>query len=808
MEIEKLNNFITKNDVQYDLFETRESKLTYVGNNLEIERFKSEEKLKIYNQNLTLHESKVLKLKRELAVNETKYQELDIKVASTLNQSENEKDSLMNMKNTKQREADKLGYCSDILDRATTVGKKYETRFSIIEDINNEDFVIAHLVKFPVNFGIIGIVEELLEWDAAYRKSILVSAADWMKACVVKDVDKMIQLASYLKEKNLPRFKIIPLSAIKYVKKDIFPRLSLDVLGNLADFVRSDIAGLPIFLFGNILLVRNCITAFELSKHGYRTVTLDGELFEPYASTLSFDFRSKISDLTRDIILNEPVKSIINSALHLNNQLNKKIQESARISSIINKKESNLVSLTGTLTDAKLNFDHLKNLIKELSNDIEKIEPEIVELKILIQNIVNKLYVINKRLSVVSLSKANYNEKKQSLNVNSDTKAQLAIMSLRKEEHLKAIEQSEIKLREYITSLTSIENELNISIDIGSELTSEILNLSTEHTGLLEQIESRQTTVDTLERNLVELRNEEQKTIDTSGESYSILQVYEDKLKVLSSKERELSKQFNSMDKESVIIKKDINAISSQEVQTQNDLLWIGYKDLVAPEEFDIDGMISELESEKEVIRQGLNLKADENYVQVAEGYRSMSTRKNELESERNSIVLFIEEIVKEKKTVFMEAFDRVDGDIRKTFSEVTGGSAYLQIENTDDIFSAGLSYLVSFPGKPPRESTALSGGEKTMAATIFLLAIQCLRPSPFYLMDEVDAHLDAQNTERLSKILFERAKGNQILMVTLKDSTVAKADQIFGVYPKSGLSQVIFYKNPKHIPLAQVAIE
>ena len=181
-------------------------------------------------------------------------------------------------------------------------------------------------------------------------------------------------------------------------------------------------------------------------------------------------------------------------------------------------------------------------MIKELSNDIEKIEPEIVELKILIQNIVNKLYVINKRLSIVSLSKANYNEKKLSLNVNSDAKAQLAIMSLRKEEHLKAIEQSEIKLREHITSLTSIENELNISIDIGSELTSEILNLSTEHTGLIEQIESRRTTVDTLERNLVELRNEEQKTIDTSGESYSILQVYEDKLKVLSSKERECIK--------------------------------------------------------------------------------------------------------------------------------------------------------------------------------------------------------------------------------------------------------------------------
>jgi chromosome segregation protein len=98
-----------------------------------------------------------------------------------------------------------------------------------------------------------------------------------------------------------------------------------------------------------------------------------------------------------------------------------------------------------------------------------------------------------------------------------------------------------------------------------------------------------------------------------------------------------------------------------------------------------------------------------------------------------------------------------------------------------------------------------LSGGEKTMAATIFLLALQALKPSPFYLMDEVDAHLDAQNTEKLSKVLFERSKGNQIIMVTLKDSTVAKADQIFGVYPKSGLSQVVHYRNPSHVPLAEV---
>ncbi|HET8793447.1 MAG TPA: hypothetical protein VFM31_06620, partial [Nitrososphaeraceae archaeon] len=87
---------------------------------------------------------------------------------------------------------------------------------------------------------------------------------------------------------------------------------------------------------------------------------------------------------------------------------------------------------------------------------------------------------------------------------------------------------------------------------------------------------------------------------------------------------------------------------------------------------------------------------------------------------------------------------------------------------------------------------------EKTMAATIFLLALQTIKPSPFYLMDEVDAHLDAQNTETLSNILFERSKNNQIIMVTLKDSTISKVEQVYGVFPKEGISQIIKYKYPK----------
>ena len=111
---------------------------------------------------------------------------------------------------------------------------------------------------------------------------------------------------------------------------------------------------------------------------------------------------------------------------------------------------------------------------------------------------------------------------------------------------------------------------------------------------------------------------------------------------------------------------------------------------------------------------------------------------------------------------------------------------------------------MVQFPGKSGRESRALSGGEKTMAATIFLLALQSLKPSPFYLMDEVDAHLDTENNERLSKVLLMRSKDNQIIMVTLKDTSVGKAHMIYGVYPKEGMSQIVRYRHPKQEPLTE----
>jgi chromosome segregation protein len=393
----------------------------------------------------------------------------------------------------------------------------------------------------------------------------------------------------------------------------------------------------------------------------------------------------------------------------------------------------------------------------------------------------------------------------QSIGDEPSSKSELAAKNFERNQTIKAIDMANIELGQATSMLGGLEGRLELDGRQLGEMDGEKERLVLELEQRKRQIEELRSKSQTLEAELKALRDQEQQIIDSSGSAYGVLQEYERKIKALAENERRLSKEHNVIERESALLRKDVSDLTAEESRQTNDLVWLGYKNLL--DEMDVGGAIKELSDEYECVKSRINLRADEAYVQVMDGYRGMSTRRNQLESERNSIVSFIEQIVKEKEKVFMEAFQRVDGDIRNTFEKMTGGAAWLAIENPTDIFSSGVMLLVRFPGKNvPRESTALSGGEKTVAATVFLLALQSLKPSPFYLMDEVDAHLDAQNTERLSKVLLERSRDNQIITVTLKDTTVAKATLIYGVYPREGVSQVVKYKNPAQVPLAQIS--
>jgi chromosome segregation protein len=229
-------------------------------------------------------------------------------------------------------------------------------------------------------------------------------------------------------------------------------------------------------------------------------------------------------------------------------------------------------------------------------------------------------------------------------------------------------------------------------------------------------------------------------------------------------------------------------------MQTEyNTLRMFGYE---SPIEY-VDGcetVLSFMEQESSEVKLVLNYLAEKDYENVFESYKNLSLRSNQLEEEKSSIIDLIEQIEEKKKTVFMEAFEKIDRNLRSLFKELTDGDAWLEIEKPDDIFSGGVYLMVRFPNKRYKESLMISGGEKTIATVAFILAMQVAFKSPFYLLDEIDAHLDPFNLERLIKILHERAAESQIILITLKDVTLSKADKIFGVYQRSGHANVVEY--------------
>ena len=200
-----------------------------------------------------------------------------------------------------------------------------------------------------------------------------------MKACVVYSIKDMIELASYLKERNIPRLRIIPLELVKNAEKIRLAENDHNIIGNLADFVQSSsIKNLPTYLFGNIILVRTASKAYDLSQEGYRTVTVDGELFEPRARSMLLDFGSKISDLTLDIILSNHINSLTESSKLLEEVMKAKQKDLREINNQLETRQISLKRFDDIVTESSINTSHLNESISMLEKTIVDMDEELL----------------------------------------------------------------------------------------------------------------------------------------------------------------------------------------------------------------------------------------------------------------------------------------------------------------------------------------------------------------------------------------------------------------------------------------------
>jgi len=681
-----------------------------------------------------------------------------------------------------------------VLEKSSKAAAQFDTKIRVVKGVMHEDYSIAKLKENSAELGIVGLVYEMISWDKEYERAILAAGSDWIKAIVVRDFATLVSLAEFARFKNLPKVKIIPIEAIPKFKLDV-PK-EKGVIGSLYDYVKCDSKNdaLKRFLFGNVILTETSDAALQVSKAGYKAVSMKGEFFESKASAVIVDINSKISKLTKIINMSSSVEGLLQSIELLKKYLQNKKNSLKKVDSAIqNYKDRLSISETG-LTIANQSHSDLTWQLGTASEMKTQLESRNAQLQSRLEHLVTEVtkqesYVtsLEERITIVQ---ENYAEGEQ-------TRIANELSRLNEKKSVLDVRQTEIisEFRDKASQIAALHAE-------GSKENSNIQYLNDESTNLTTDKQELETRIAELEKekeprnaHLVKLREKEQELISTSGTSVNKLKEYDDKLKELNGSDRNLTREISILERQSDSLNRDLNDLIENETRIQKILDTYGLE--VKDTTFNVEPILQALSGELRSLTD-LNAKAPESYIEISNGYRSMSTRKNSLEEERNSIVRFIEEIEKDKRQNFLNAFDTVDKEIRHAFTKMTGGNAWLELQNEDDIFNSGISYMIQFPSKPKRESTSISGGEKSLAAIVFVLALQKLKPSPFYLFDEVDAHLDAPNSERLSKILEERSRESQFIMVSLKESVIQKAKLIYGVYPKNGVSHIVTYKDKR----------
>jgi len=768
------------------------SQLNDVKLNLsKVQNEKEESKLKIKSNS-----NKFIQLEKdiaELTSLESKLSLLTNNHRTTITELKSRITKLKTRKLKVAHDMDELGF---ILEKSGKAANQYESKLKTVKGFMHEDYTVAKLKEDADKLGIDGLVYEMISWDKKYERSVLAVSSDWIKALVVKDFATLLEIAEIARNKKLSKLKIIPLDAIPKFKLTL-PKES-GVIGVLSDFVKSDDAysALKTFLFGNIVLVETRESAYNLSQLGYKSVTLYGEYFEAKDGTVVIDINSKISKLTKLISMSSDIDGLIQSISLIKKYMLKKKHLLKKLDDSIQSYSEKLSISENTLTSATENHSNLKSRILSAKN-IKK------QLTGRISNLTSRNNIIESEISTNESHLESLLDRITIVEQNYASGEQTRIAS-----ELSKINTKKLDIEELYTAIMNEyrdkSSQLTIMQTQDNREKSQTSRLDDEENSLHSEFNQIETKIDDLEKQknpkrevLEKLRQREQDLISTSGSSIEEVQERDDKLKILSEKDRDNTKQINNLERQSDSLNRDLHDLVENEVKLQQILSAFGFdKDM---ETFDVETIVHGLTSELSSLS-ALNAKAPETYLEVSYGYRSMSTRKNSLEEERNSIVKFIEDIEKDKRQTFLDAFDKVDKEIRIIFNKMTGGNAWLELQNEDDIFNSGISYLIQFLNKPKRESTSISGGEKTLAAIVFVLALQKLKPSPFYLFDEVDAHLDAPNAERLSTILEERSKESQFIMVSLKDSVIQKAKLIYGVFPKNGVSHVVTYKD-KRIP-------
>ncbi|WP_087037667.1 chromosome segregation protein SMC [Thermococcus litoralis] len=633
--------------------------------------------------------------------------------------------------------------------------------------------------------GIYGSLAELIKVkDESYLTAVEVALGSHADNVVVED-DKVAEKAiTFLKKNKLGRLTFLPLNKIKPRKLTETSKgiPVMDVIEYNPKF-RNAVS----FAVGDTLIVTDMNEAREVGIGKVRMVTLEGELLERSGAIVGGYYRPKAKLGINTDEIKKRLEALEREKDSLESQINALKIEQKGLERELFELRMKKSDLSKDLQVLQKEMDRLLNEDNALKEEIEEGEKRIKELEELIHQTKGELAKLSGRIERLEkkrekLRKALDNPEARELN-----------------QKIREVEHELSALRE---ELSKVESKLeNLDVRINEELIPRKADLEEEIEGLINRINAFKASISKNEEDIAKLQEELKKLQEAEEEVKEELKHLRDEreklreeISQLREKKEELRDTLQKLRIEANSLKIRIAQYEAQLQEKNRELKHHDVK-LVKEIPLDLEKLREEIDEMEEEIRrlEPVNMKAIEDYEVVERRYLELRSKRERLEAEKDSIVEFINEIEAQKKNVFMRTLNAIAKNFSELFAKLSpGGEARLILENPEDPFSGGLDIEAKPAGKEVKRIEAMSGGEKALTALAFVFAIQHFKPAPFYLFDEIDAHLDDANVKRVADLIKEASKDSQFIVITLRDVMMANADKIIGVSMRNGISRVV----------------
>ncbi len=657
--------------------------------------------------------------------------------------------------------------------------------------------------------GICGAVGELITLDKKYETAIEIALGGAVQNIVAKNENDVKKAISYLKINNKGRATFLPMTAIKPKtmnnKGDIFKNTG--VIGIAKELISYDAQYENIMssLLERVIIVDTIDNGIALSKktnYSYKIVTLDGELFNVGGSMTGGSISKRSTGIFsrgREIgELRENLKVLVSEYNELNSELdsmNNLIEESNK-----NLKSSNemLQSLhinrtrsVAEVTKSKEYVDDYKTRIECSGSESEKLELTISEDEKQIKQYENDLAAITAEINSV-------NEKIQEYQSKIQENRDIRESSIREINDLKLeINQINNEIYNFNYNKKRIETEV-------MELNTGIENFKSEISEYESQIDDKEKNKQSIFENAEQLKEEYTKFIKMQEE---LINYKNEVNKELDELEKSIQRQTETKN----AIEKQLSRFEVRKEQLENERknlynnMWEEYEiTYVVAKNYEKLDMSSEdlVKEERNLKNQmkalgNVNMNAVEEYAEISEKYQFLIKNRDDIKQSEEKLIGIIEQLNVLMEEQFREQFKVISDNFAETFKEMFGGGeASLKLSNDQDILNCGIDIIVQPPGKTLQNMMLLSGGEKALTAISLLFAILKMKPSPFCILDEIEAALDDANVNRYADYLKNFVDDTQFIVITHRKGTMEAADILYGVtMQEKGVSKLVSVK-------------